>query len=62
MDEQLDMAKQLCDLAMALDFAKGEFSPQHLKSEAVGVIRDMHKLAEELAGDRVGEIYAQDDA
>lgn len=59
--EQFEAAVQLANAACALDDAKGGFAP-HLKFVAITVAREMHKFAEALAGDRVGEIYAQDDA
>jgi len=59
--EQFEMARRLADHATELDEAKGCFEP-HLKHTAISVSREMHKLAEALAGERVGDIYAQDDA
>ena len=58
--QQFEMAVRLADHATELDEAKGGFEP-HLKHAAISVVREMHKLAEALAGERIGEIYAQDD-
>lgn len=59
--EQFDMAVRLADHATELDEAKGCFEP-HLKMQALTVAREMHKLAEALAGERIDEIYGRDDA
>ena len=59
--DQFEMAVRLANHATELDESKGCFEPL-LKHAAISVSREMHKLAEALAGDRVGEIYAQDDA
>jgi len=34
----------------------------HLQGQAMSVAREMHKLAEALAGDRIDEVYAPSDA
>lgn len=60
-NEQFEMAVRLTDHATELDEAKGCLEP-HLRISTITVAREMHKLAEVLAGDRVGEIYGRDEA
>lgn len=56
----INMAADICTLASDLDFYKNGL-PLPLKLAAANCVREMHKLAQELLGDSVGEIYAQDD-
>lgn len=59
--QQFELAVRLADHATELDESKGGFEPP-LKMQAITVAREMHKLAEALAGERVGEIYGREDA
>ena len=57
----INIASDIARLAFDLDHCKGEL-PEHLRFSATNCVREMHKFAQELLGDSVGEIYNQDDA
>lgn len=61
LDEQtrMDMARQIADSAACLDWLKPVGAQE---AEAVAHIDNLHNIARHLAGDRVDEIYASDDA
>jgi len=54
------MAVRLASLAAELDDAKNDFEP-YVRHLSIGGVGRLHTLAQELAGDRAGEIYAPDD-
>ena len=56
-----DMACKVADAASYLDALKNTRSPAERKIAAVHV-ENLHDAAEHLAGERVGEIYADDDS
>lgn len=58
--EQFAMAKQLSSMAEELDYAKNSFDLV-MKHASISCVRELHLLAEALAGDRAGEIYAPSD-
>lgn len=58
--DQFNMARDLSDMAADLDFQKNGFPPHH-RAEAITCVREMHKLAQALAEERVGELYANSD-
>lgn len=57
----INIASDLAQLASDLDHCKGSL-PEHLRFNAIHCVREMHKFAQELLGDNVGEIYNQEDA
>ncbi len=59
-EEQFKLAQWLAEQASALDDNKA-ILPDPLRHQAVCCSRDMHALATEIAGDRVNEIYGQDE-
>lgn len=58
--QQFEQAQRLAEHAEELDCSKGSLEP-HLQYQAISVAREMHKLAEAMAGDRLDEIYAPSD-
>ncbi len=61
MSNHIVMARDIGMLAGDLDAYKNGL-PLPLKLAAVNCVREMHKFSQELLGDSVGEVYAQDDA
>lgn len=59
--QHINIASDIAKLAFDLDHCKGDL-PDHLCFNAVNCVREMHKFAQELLGDSVGEIYNQEDA
>lgn len=57
----INMASDIGTLASDLDHYKNSL-PLPLKLAAANCVREMHKLAQELLGDSVGEVYAQEDS
>lgn len=58
--EQFAMAQQLASMAEELDYAKNSFD-MAMKHASISCVRELHILAQALAGERVGEIYAPSD-
>lgn len=56
-DQQFDIANELADAAFFLDCGKRHL-PDPLRFEAESLVREMHKLAQAIAGDRVDKVYA----
>lgn len=59
--QHINMASDIGNLAGDLDHYKNSL-PLPLKLAAANCVREMHKLAQELLGDSVGEVYAQEDS
>lgn len=55
-----ELAQMLADAAAALDFNKNSLDDAQ-RIQAQALVRDMHKLAQELAAWRVNEIYAEEE-
>ena len=55
---KFDVAVACADFASLLDNAKNEFPSDEEKAGASRLVEELHDLAECLAGDRAGEIYA----
>lgn len=51
-------ARNLAQQAVALDEIKHRFAPER-QERAAKLVKEMHDLAEELAGDHVTELYGQ---
>lgn len=60
-NQHINIASDIGVLASDLDSYKNSL-PLPLKLAAASLVREMHKLAQELLGESVGEIYAQDDS
>lgn len=59
-ETDFDIAYDLAEFAARLDEIKLKFEPE-LRELATACAHKMHLLAEKMAGDRAGEIYAPDD-
>lgn len=59
--QHINMASDIGTLASDLDHYKNSL-PLPLKLAAANCVREMHKLVQELLGDSVGEVYAQEDS
>ena len=57
----INIASDIAQMAVDLDDYRGAL-PEHLRFSAINCVREMHKFAQELLGDSVGEIYNQEDA
>lgn len=60
-NQHINTASDIGTLASDLDHYKNSL-PLPLKLAAANCVREMHKFAQELLGDSVGEVYAQDDS
>lgn len=59
-EAQFRAAGQLICAAVELDWAKRGFAP-HLRTAAIGLVRELCKLADELAGERIEEPFSAED-
>lgn len=57
----INIASDIAQMAADLDDYKAAL-PEHLRFNAINCVREMHKFAQELLGEDVGEIYNQEDA
>ena len=60
METEFDAACMLAEFAADIDLRKNAFPPA-LKALAAECVDKLHAVAQMLAGDRAGEIYAPDD-
>jgi len=56
-----NIASDIALMAADLDHYRAAL-PEHLRFSAANCVREMHKFAQDLLGDSVGEIYNQEDA
>lgn len=56
--QEFDIANELADAAFFLECSKRHL-PDPLRFEAEILVREMHKLAQAIAGDWVDKVYAQ---
>jgi hypothetical protein len=60
MSKRIDMAKRVADLACDIDCMKDQL-PTPLKEAAIAFVDEAHDMAELLAGEHVGKVYADPD-
>lgn len=61
MDQNFELATQFADAASTLDWMKN-YAPECERAAASEQVEKLHDKAQELAGDRVHEIYCPEDA